>query len=172
MKLYVITAVSIFFLAIACKQNTVEKNKIEPNKEQEKLVKLNQYFLKQEAQAIKAYINRRNWNMKRTDSGLWHEIISTGNGKKFQTGQQVQLKYTLELLDGTICYKSDSTGIKTVTLGKDLVETGLTEGLEMLAPMAKARFILPAHLAYGVSGDGKCIPPRSAIVYYVEIISN
>jgi FKBP-type peptidyl-prolyl cis-trans isomerase len=172
MKLLCITIASFSFLFMSCRQHAVEQNKVEPNQVREKLVKLNQFYLKQEATAIKSYIKRRNWNMKCTESGLWYDIQTEGKGLKPKTGQELRLRFRLELLDGSLCYDSDSIGERKVIVGKDQMEAGLAEGLEMLTVGGKARFVLPAHLAHGVSGDGKCIPPRSAIVYHVEILSN
>ena len=171
MRLIIIMAISACYL-LSCKQNAVEQNKAIPNVSQERLVKLNQYFLKNEKASIKAYILRRKWNMTQTESGLWYEILDKGNGEIIKDLQKLKMKYMLELLDGTFCYSSDSTGIKEISPGTGTTETGLDEGLQLISFGGKARFILPAHLAHGVSGDGKCIPPRTAIVYQVEILSN
>ncbi|MGC8803131.1 MAG: FKBP-type peptidyl-prolyl cis-trans isomerase, partial [Bacteroidales bacterium] len=54
-------------------------------------------------------------------------------------------------------------------IGTGQIERGLDEGLTHLHIGDSAVFILPPHLAYGVVGDGKCIPPRSCIVYQVRI---
>ena len=53
----------------------------------------------------------------------------------------------------------------------DDVEAGLHEGIQKLAIGDKAIFILPAHLAHGVSGDQSAIPPQSPLVYDIELIA-
>jgi FKBP-type peptidyl-prolyl cis-trans isomerase len=55
-------------------------------------------------------------------------------------------------------------------LGKSEMEAGLNEGLRMLKPGAEAIFIIPPFLAYGLIGDKKMIPPRTVIVYNVNIL--
>jgi FKBP-type peptidyl-prolyl cis-trans isomerase len=41
----------------------------------------------------------------------------------------------------------------------------------MLREGDKARFILPPHIAHGLLGDENRIPPRSVIVYEVELLN-
>jgi len=57
-----------------------------------------------------------------------------------------------------------------VTIGKSDIEPGLNEGLRLLKPGGKAMFILPPFLAHGFVGDGKKIPPRTIIVYRVNVV--
>lgn len=172
MKSIIIIIIFSTVFALSCQERTVEKNTPVHNAERERMVKLNQYLLKEEVATIKAYIGRRKWKMQQTGSGLWFEILNHGDGESIKEGQKIKIKYQLELIDGTICYSSDSTGIKEVSIGKGTVESGLEEGILLMSKKGKARFILPAHLAYGMAGDGKCIPPRSSIVYHVEVLSN
>jgi len=46
----------------------------------------------------------------------------------------------------------------------------LEEGLLLLHQGDKAKFIIPSHLAYGLLGDQKQIPPGATLVYDVELI--
>ena len=82
----------------------------------------------------------------------------------------VTLAYDVSLLDGTHCYGSDSLGFKQFRVGQGGVESGLEEGILMLNKGSKAIFIMPPHLAHGLTGDGDQIPARSVIVYHVELI--
>ena len=52
----------------------------------------------------------------------------------------------------------------------DNVETGLHEGIKYMKVGEKAKMILPSHLAHGLIGDSKKIPPRSTIVYDIELL--
>ena len=128
-------------------------------------------MIKKDVELIKSYIKRHNWTMQQTESGLWYQVIKEGNGMKAQNDMLVTLKYRVELLDGTLCYTSDSTGYKEVLIGAGKAESGLEEGLLFMHLGGEARFILPPHLAYGLSGDNKQIPPRSILVYQVTFVS-
>jgi FKBP-type peptidyl-prolyl cis-trans isomerase FkpA len=101
---------------------------------------------------------------------LWYDIYLEGNGQPVVEGSIVSLKYTIMLLDGTLCYNSDSLGLKTFKVGQGGVESGLEEGILLLKKGDKARFIMPPYMAWGVPGDGDKIPPLSIIAYIVELV--
>jgi FKBP-type peptidyl-prolyl cis-trans isomerase len=162
---------SIFFLVVlsACGQ----KNK--PNHEgtttnQEQSIQAGKSMAKQEDAEITSYVNRYNLQMERTGTGLRYRIINEGVGKKAAANMKATVKFKTSLLDGTICYSSDSTGNETFVVDHDNVESGLHEGIKKLAKGGIAKFILPSHLAHGLTGDNNKIPARSPIVYDIELI--
>lgn len=162
----------ILFLAallLACHPKNRE-NDPDPAAQQEALLRINKYLVEKDADAIRGYIQRHGWKMTETSTGLWYEITSHGAGPAAETGKKVTLEYKLSLLDGTLCYSSDSTGNKTFTLGKGGVETGLEQGVLLLHAGDRARFIMPPHLAYGLIGDENRIPARATIIYEVHLI--
>jgi FKBP-type peptidyl-prolyl cis-trans isomerase len=108
--------------------------------------------------------------MEETPTGLWVGISGRGTGEKAQPGMTAAIKYRLSLLDGTICYDSDSLGLKTFRIGHGGVESGLEEGILLLREGDRATFIMPPHLAHGLPGDGNRIPARSIIMYDVELV--
>jgi FKBP-type peptidyl-prolyl cis-trans isomerase len=111
------------------------------------------------------------WDMTESQTGLWSQIYEKGNGVTAAKGKFITLSYTLSLLDGSVCYTSDSLGYKQFLIGSGGVESGLEEGVLLLREGDKARFVLPPHLAQGLTGDGNKIPPRAIIVYDVEVIN-
>jgi FKBP-type peptidyl-prolyl cis-trans isomerase 2 len=74
-------------------------------------------------------------------------------------------------MDGTLLYTSDSLGNREMLLGHNDEESGVDEALKKMCVGDKAHLIIPPHLAFGVPGDGGAIPPRSILVYDVELIS-
>jgi peptidylprolyl isomerase len=52
----------------------------------------------------------------------------------------------------------------------DALVAGFKEGLKLLNVGDKATIFLPYYLAYGESGRGSMIPPRSNLIFEVEII--
>jgi FKBP-type peptidyl-prolyl cis-trans isomerase FkpA len=123
-----------------------------------------------DAERIENYSKRRNWDMKVTKSGLWFQIYEHGNGQLAKEGQIAILNYKITLLDGTLCYTSDSLGAKEFAIGHGGVESGLEEGILLLKAGDKARFIMPPYQAHGLLGDMKKIPARSIIVYEIELL--
>ena len=50
-------------------------------------------------------------------------------------------------------------------------QTGIEEAVLFLRKGDKAHIIIPSHLAFGLLGDQKMIPSRSALIYEVNIIN-
>ncbi len=138
---------------------------------QDKLIEANKMYVKRETDEIDQYVNHHGWQMIKTGTGLRYMITSKGNGEQAKEGQRAKLNFKISLLDGTLCYSSDSTGAKEFTIGQDHVETGLHEGIQYLHVGDKATFILPSYLAYGLVGDGNKIPSKASVLYQVELLS-
>ena len=164
-----------FLLVFACRRYNTQQTaqdaaEIERLKK-EVLLRVNQQFVEEEIAEIDAFAERNGWQMKTTESGLRYMIYETGKGEKAAMGMTVTLEYTVSLLDCTVCYSSVLLGPKVFRLGYSDVETGLEEGVLLMQAGDKARMILPPHLAYGLTGDGNCIPLRAIILYDVGLVS-
>lgn len=130
----------------------------------------NRELLERDAELIRRYIARRNWEMQTTKSGLYFSIIEEGDGEPAKKGDLISLEYKLSLLDGTLCYSSED-GPLVFRVGQGGVEAGLEEAVLMLRKGDKARLILPPFIAHGLTGDQNKIPPRAVIVYELEVLS-
>lgn len=167
----VIFIVSVLFLFCSCRPHQESSLSEKEYAETERaLVGANRLLLKKDKESIMTYIEQHKLDMKESETGLWFSIDRRGHGKTASPGQQITLKYKVSLLDGTICYSSDSLGPKKFTVGKGGVESGLEEGVSMLRAGDLAEFILPPHLAQGLPGDGDKIPARSILIYDVEVL--
>ena len=161
-------------LQLSCgnnKDEPVKKTDIESKEFKDKLVDANKIYVKRESDEIDQYVKRKGWDMSATGTGLRYMITQKGTGVMPQTEQKVRLNFKVRLLDGTLCYSSDSTGIYEFVVDKSGVETGLHEGVKYLHVGDKATMILPSHLAYGLIGDEKCIPARASVLYELELLS-
>lgn len=138
---------------------------------QDKLVNANKMYVKQESDEIDQYVKHRGWKMSTTGTGLRYMITKMGNGRAAEVEKYAKVNYKISLLDGTLCYSSDSTGAKVFLIGRDNVETGLHEGIQLLHVGDKAVFILPSHLAHGLMGDNSKIPAKSSVIYDIELLS-
>lgn len=156
---------------MSCGQSTDQHGKPMTDAEiQESLIRVNQEMNKRESKLIDAYVKKEKLQVKRTGSGLRYEIYHKGQGKLAEAGMQAKLRFTVSLLNGSICYSSDSSGAESFIVDHDQVESGLHEGIKLLHEGDKAKFILPSHLAHGLIGDKDKIPRRSPIVYDIELI--
>jgi FKBP-type peptidyl-prolyl cis-trans isomerase FkpA len=158
----------IIFSLASCKEKKVSV--VSPKPGQNEMADLNKFLVQKDRERIKNYIERKNLKMNESPTGLWYQIISEGNGKTFADNDRVVIDYECSLLDGTKCYSSAELGPKKIVIGRTEIEAGLNEGLKLLKPGARAIFIIPPFLAYGLIGDRKRIPSRAVIVYNVNIL--
>lgn len=138
---------------------------------QNKLIDANKIYVKKESDEIDRYVAHRSWQMTTTGTGLRYMITKNGTGAIALPDQRAKVNFKISLLDGTLCYSSDSTGAKEFTIGRDNVESGLHEGIQYLHVGDKAVFILPSHLAHGLIGDESKIPPHASVRYDIELLS-
>ena len=157
-------------LFISCQSSQEEKEIKKKIFNKENLIKVNKNLIKKDKEIIESYVKRRNWKMEVTQTGLWFMIYFHGEGRKAKEGKIATINFSVELLDGTLCYSSDSLNPKLFRIGQGGVESGLEEGILLLREGDKARFIMPPHLAHHLLGDENKIPPRSTIIYDLELI--
>jgi FKBP-type peptidyl-prolyl cis-trans isomerase FkpA len=168
-KLYVASFLALTILCYNCaRREPADENS--KNGSTRDLVPVNKYLVKKNRQNISNFVHRKKWDMKETSTGLWYMIYEHGTGSKAENGKSISLQYSVALLDGDVCYNSDSLGLKTFTIGSGRVESGLEEASLLLRQGDKARIILPPHLAYGLLGDNNKIPPQSSILYDLFVV--
>jgi peptidylprolyl isomerase len=107
--------------------------------------------------------------MKQTDTGLRYEITRKGTGKKIEVGETVTLEYRIYLLTGEEIYNSNDDGVKRFTVEKSEEIAGLHEAVQLMNRGTEVRLIIPAHLAYGATGDGSKIKPFQTIIMKIKI---
>jgi FKBP-type peptidyl-prolyl cis-trans isomerase len=162
----------IVFLFSCGEKEKPKKQKYSPAEVKELSVQMNTWDEKRQNDEINQYVKAHGWEMEMTPIGLRYMMIKPGNGKGgFARGGQVaKVNYKIYLLDGTVCYTSEKDGPKDFLIGQDNVEFGLHEGIKLMRPGDKMRFILPSHLAHGLTGDQSEIPPRSSVIYDIELL--
>lgn len=163
-----ICLLTFLFVLFSCTQPTEKKTNLDEY--DEPLQKINRYLVKEDSERIENYVARKEWDMKISNTGYWYEIYEHGNGVQAEIDKIATINYKVELLDGTVCYSSDSLGSKRFKIGKGGVESGLEQGIVLMKVGDKARFIIPPYLGHGLLGDEYKIPPRSVIVYDVELL--
>lgn len=158
-------------LLLACKREKPTVSEKEYAETKKQLIEVNKILVRKDQQIIKGYVERHGLDMTESGTGLWYHIIEKGNGEASREGLLATIDYKISLLDGSECYNSAKDGLKTFTIGRGGVESGLEEGILMLNAGGKAKFIMPPHLAHGLPGDGNKIPARAIIIYDVELLS-
>lgn len=106
-----------------------------------------------------------------TASGLQYKVITMGTGERPKADQEVEVKYEGHLIDGTEFDSSYKRNPQTTKFKCNQVIKGWTEGLQLMPVGSKFEFYIPQELAYGSRGMGDKIPPYSALIFTVELIS-
>ncbi len=106
-----------------------------------------------------------------TDSGLQFILVKEGSGKKAAPGYTVTVHYTGYFEDGSIFDSSvERDQPFQFDLGMGRVIVGWDEGVALMKVGDKARLIIPFQLAYGEEGFPGVIPPKSTLIFDVELL--
>jgi FKBP-type peptidyl-prolyl cis-trans isomerase FkpA len=105
-----------------------------------------------------------------TASGLQYEILNAGKGRKPGGTDVVSVNYKGSLIDGTVFDSSYDRG-NPVEFPLDQVIPGWSEGIQLMSVGSIYRLYIPSNLAYGEQGAQNVIPPHSALIFEVELLS-
>jgi FKBP-type peptidyl-prolyl cis-trans isomerase len=98
------------------------------------------------------------------------EIV--GNGDAARPGDEVTVKYTGHLSDGTAFASADAGSRLTFTLGMEDVATGLSRGVTGMMVGGKRKLIVAPELGYGAEGNAElAIPPDATLFYEVQLLA-
>jgi FKBP-type peptidyl-prolyl cis-trans isomerase FklB len=101
--------------------------------------------------------------------GLQYRIIKEGSGESPKTNDEVSVKYTGKLLDGTVFDSTSKRNDQPARFRVNGVIKGWTEALTMMKKGAEWELFIPAELAYGERG-GPAIPGNSVLHFTVELL--
>jgi FKBP-type peptidyl-prolyl cis-trans isomerase len=105
---------------------------------------------------------------KKTGSGLAYRVLQPGTGTKHpRATDTVVVHYSGWTTDGKMFDSSVARG-QPATFPLDGVIAGWTEGLQLMVAGEKARFWIPAKLAYGEKPRGGA--PGGTLVFDVELL--
>ncbi len=104
-----------------------------------------------------------------TPSGLRYIVLEEGTGNTPSPTSNVRVHYTGSFINGKVFDSSVQRG-EPIDLGLNQVIPGWTEGIQLMKEGAKYKFYIPWNLAYGERGYPGAIPPRSDLIFEVELI--
>ena len=142
-----------------------ERRKVEAEAERTALAKTNL----EAGRAYMAEMSARE-EVQTTESGLQYIVVEPGEGDNPVAEDSVEVHYEGRLIDGTVFDSSFERG-QTVTFGLTQVIQGWTEGLQLMKPGGKFKFIIPPKLGYGEGGAGQMIGPNATLMFDVELIA-
>lgn len=172
MRFFFLWLLLIGIVITSCKDDVLKEVSKE-NWNMDQSVDFNKELHKREELAIEIYLaHHKDLKMTKTGSGIRYQFSKTqkGSGYLASIGDLVVVDLKIELLDGRICYNSDSIPDRFV-LGMSDEESGLQEVLQLMRVGDKSKIIVPSYLAHGLMGDSEMIPPQSILVIDVELLS-
>jgi FKBP-type peptidyl-prolyl cis-trans isomerase FklB len=107
--------------------------------------------------------------VKVTESGLQYQVLTAGKGEKPKDTDVVKTHYHGTFPDGKV-FDSSVERKQPATFAVDGVIEGWTEALQLMPVGSKWRLVVPAKLAYGLSGSGRSIGPNQVLVFEVELL--
>jgi FKBP-type peptidyl-prolyl cis-trans isomerase len=106
-----------------------------------------------------------------TGSGLRYRDFTPGQGVRATAGDLVQVRYTVQLANGTRVDASSPDGPPyQFRLGRREVIAGWDEGIAGMRTGGRRLLIIPPSLGYGVRSRG-AIPPNSVLVVNIHLVS-
>lgn len=126
---------------------------------------------KLEGEAFAKKVKEKFPNAVKTASGLYYVVDKEGTGAKANKGQTVVAHYTGTFWDGQKFDSSLDRGQPfEFPLGQGRVIAGWDEGFGLFKVGSKGKLIIPYNLAYGEQGYPGAIPPKSDLIFEVEML--
>lgn len=133
---------------------------------------------------IDAYLKKNNITAETTENGLRYVILEEGAGPKPQVGDQVQVNYTGNVLEGgyfdtSVEEKAKEFGLHDprrpygpfeFVLGTGGVIHGWDEGIALLSEGTIARLYIPSPMAYGDQQRSEVIVANAILEFEVELV--
>ena len=116
------------------------------------------------------YVMDQGIEVQSTSSGLYYQMIESGQGNLAKWGDWVSVNYKGYTLDGQVFDTSYKRGKPLEFYIGNMVD-GWNEGLELMRPGAKALFLIPSALAYGEKGFSNKIPPNTVLAFELELLT-
>lgn len=113
--------------------------------------------------------NAAKTGVKKTESGLQYKIVSEGSGESPAATDEVSVKYTGKLIDGTVFDSTDKRNGAPSRFRVAGVIKGWGEALQMMKKGAKWELYIPAELGYRETGT-RSIPGNSVLIFDVELV--
>lgn len=128
----------------------------------------------EEQRKLQTFLDTSQVSYSPLDNGMYYLPISQGAGSPPERGNTLQINYIGTFLNGKVF---ESTYQRRQPLEYNYGEQGqVIKGLETAISLmnegAKAKFIIPSHLAFGEEGSStKIVPPFTTVIYEIELLN-
>jgi FKBP-type peptidyl-prolyl cis-trans isomerase FkpA len=109
--------------------------------------------------------------MTKMSYALYIQDVVVGTGVTANAGSTIAVNYSGFLVDGTRFATNADAGAFSFVLGTRYVIDGWELGLVGMKVGGTRRLVIGSALGFGPNGQGT-VPPKSTLVYYVELVSS
>ncbi len=107
--------------------------------------------------------------MIRRESGLYVEELGPGEGEPSRDGDQLGIRYTVWLPDGSVLDSNEGGDLLAAVQGRGGFIQGFSEGLLGMRLGQQRRLVIPGDLAYGPQGRPPVLAPNTPLVFVVTL---
>ncbi len=107
--------------------------------------------------------------VKKTDSGIYYQVLTEGDGNKPSPTDTVKVHYRGTLKDGNEFDSSYARGVPAEFPVNGVIQ-GWQEVLQLMSVGSKWEAAIPSQLAYGERGAGGAIGPNEPLVFEIELL--
>ena len=154
-NLFLIFLLTIAFFLSGCGDGQIKNSEKSDAEIAEMLLEYNKANHQNQKTTIQAYIAEKQWPMKETGTGVYYWIYESKG-------------YTTNVREGDYTAKPEDK--ISFLVGRDHVESGIHEAVQLMHIHDKAKIILPSGRAFGLLGDDAKIPMNSIVLYDIELL--
>ena len=167
--MYKILIFSFLIFSFSCSEEPEKQQEVDWD--QKKSTELNKNLSMEEEINIDLYLEEhKDWKVTKTGSGLRYWIYKNGNGPIATSSKKAEVEISVQLLDGSECYRTNADEMEVFEIDHADIESGLHEGIKYMHVGDFAKLIIPSHLAHGLVGDLDKVPPMSTLVVDIHLI--
>ncbi|MGZ4055749.1 MAG: FKBP-type peptidyl-prolyl cis-trans isomerase [Bacteroidia bacterium] len=128
----------------------------------------------EEQRKLKTFLDTSKVSYSPLDNGMYYLPISQGTGSPPERGNTVKINYTGSFLNGKVFESTYQRGqpMEYAFGEQGQVIKGLETAISLMNEGAKAKFIIPSHLAFGETGSStEIVPPYTTVIYEIELLN-
>ncbi len=128
----------------------------------------------EEQRKIQLFLDTSKVSFSRLQNGIFYLPVTQGSGSFPERGNTLRINYTGCFLNGKIFESTYDRGqpLEYICGEQGQVIKGLESAISLMNEGAKAKFIIPSHLAYGEDGSSTgIIPPYTTVIYEIELLN-
>ncbi len=128
----------------------------------------------EEQRKIQLFMDTTKAGYSKLANGMYYLPISQGSGNRPEQGNVIKINYTGTFFNGKIFESTYERGqaMEYICGEQGQVIKGLESAISLMNEGAKAKFIIPSHLAYGEEGSSTgIVPPYTTVIYEIELLN-